>query len=431
MGLVDTRLVAPLGATVLGGVGVAVTVMYLNYSVVFGLMRGVKVCSAHALGRDEAHHGVRFAEVGVALGLALGALIWLVARDARWIFTALGLNREMAVVAAEFLAARTALAPLTCAMSALVQWRQGIGDSQSPMRITLAGNVLNAVLAWALIYGHLGLPRLGVAGAGYATATVEGLCALALLVLLVRERRALRASRSSVPTWRRAVSEISGLGVPTGLQFGAEVLAFTAFTAILASLGAVEIAAHQIALATIRTSFLPGVSVAEATSVLVGRALGRRDVSEADRVVREGLKLAVGFMALCGFLFAFGAQTLAGLFGADPRVERCVIALLHVAAVFQILDAVNIVLRGALRGAGDVRVVALLGIGVVWVCVPGAAWILGEHFKLGAVGGWMGFVAETALGSCLFAWRWRRGTWRAAFTPRLRAQSAGVAAASQ
>lgn len=437
MGLVDTRLVAPLGAAALGGVGVAITLMYLNYAIVFGLMRGVKVRAAHALGEGNAHHGVRYAEAGVAMGLALGALVWLFARDASWAFRALGLDREMVGTASRFLAARTALAPLTCAMSALVQWRQGVGDSRAPMRITLAGNVVNAALAWSLIHGRFGLPRLGVAGAGYATAVAESLCALALLAVLLRERRAQREALRDAPSRLEAAREVASLGVPTGLQFGAEVLAFTTFTAILANVGAREVAAHQIALATIRTSFLPGAAVAEATSVLVGRALGRKDVSEADRVVLEGLKLAVGFMALCGVVFAVAGDGIASLFGADATVERRVGQLLMVAAVFQVLDAVNIVLRGALRGAKDVRVVALMGIGVVWLCIPGAALLFGRWMHMGAVGGWLGFVFETALGSALFAWRWRRGAWRGlypALTPPLRgphAPSADVAAAAR
>jgi MATE family multidrug resistance protein len=83
-----------------------------------------------------------------------------------------------------------------------------------------------------------------------------------------------------------------------------------------------------------------------------------------------------------------------------------------VAAVFQVLDAVNIVLRGALRGAKDVRVAAVIGVAVVWTCVPLAAWGLGERLGLGALGGWLGFLGETTLGSAALSWRWRRAPFR-------------------
>ena len=90
--------------------------------------------------------------------------------------------------------------------------------------------------------------------------------------------------------------------------------------------------------------------------------------------------------------------------------------LLLVAALFQTLDAITIVLRGALRGAKDVRPVMLIGIGVAWVCIPGAAWLFGKHLGMGAVGGWFGFVAETTLASSLFWLRWTRGSWRTRYS---------------
>ncbi len=190
------------------------------------------------------------------------------------------------------------------------------------------------------------------------------------------------------------------------------MLAFTMFTALLGSMGAEQIAAHQIALAVIRTSFLPGAAVAEAASVMVGNALGRRSLRDADRAARSALGMAVTFMAGCGVVFAIAGGLIAGAFTPDPAVAHVARSLLWIAAAFQILDAVNLVLRGALRGARDVRVPMLLGIGIVWTCVPTAALLLGRMAGWGAIGGWCGFLVETTLGATLFAARWRRGAWR-------------------
>lgn len=412
MGLVDTRLVSALGPAALGGVGLAITLMYLSYSAVFGVMRGVKVRAAHALGAGTPGHALRYAQAGVLLGLGAGVLVWVWGRDITWVLRAMGVDATLWAPARDFLSARTVLAPATCALSALVQWRQGVGDSRTPMRVTLVGNLVNGVLAWCLIHGHAGLPRLGVAGAGYATAFAELLSALTLGALLVRETLAARKSSASVPSLREAGRAVLSLGLPTGLQFGVETAAFATFTIILGGLGASELAAHQIALATLRVSFLPGIAVGEAASVLVGKALGRNNLAEADRVLRAALTVAVGFMALCGLGFAFGGRLVGGAFATDPALIARVQLLLRVAAVFQVLDAVNIVLRGALRGAKDVRIVAALGIAIVWLCVPGAAWLLGRQMGLGVLGGWLGFVGETALCATAFWWRWTRGAWR-------------------
>lgn len=415
IGLVDTKLVGGLGAAALGGVGLATTMMFLAYSLAFGAMRGVKVRVAHAIGEGSPQHGFAYARAGLVMGGAFGVLVLLVCRDVSPLLLKLHADPEIVPYAQEFLAAVTLGAPATCALSALIQHRQATGDSRTPMIVGIAGNAFNALFAWSLIYGHFGLPALGVRGGGYATATTETLELAVMFALLLRdERRALaRGALAGAPiSFSRAVREVSDLGIPTGIQFTAETLAFAAFTVVLGSISKEEIAAHQIALNVIRVSFLPGVAVSEAASVLVGRALGRRRLAEADAAVRSGLGLAVGFMAACGIVFALFGGMLGRFFSSDPIVVANARTLLLVAAVFQVLDAVNIVLRGALRGAKDVRAVMIIGVLVVWSCVPTSAFFLGKLSGLGALGGWLGFIGETTIGATLFWLRWKRGGWR-------------------
>jgi MATE family multidrug resistance protein len=239
-----------------------------------------------------------------------------------------------------------------------------------------------------------------------------------MLALFARDaRRSTRAATRPAMGFSRAFAEVAAIGVPTGVQFGLEMLAFATMTTLLSSMGDREIAAHQIAFATIRTSFLPGIAVGEAASVLVGRSLGRGDLDDADRVTRWALAMAGGFMALCGLVFAVFAGNIARGFSADEGVTSVAKHLLWLAAAFQVLDAFNIVLRGALRGAKDVRVAAVLGVAIVWTCIPTAAFLLGKLAGWGAVGGWCGFLAETALATTLFSLRWRKGAWRRAYIP--------------
>lgn len=410
LALIDTKLVGGLGSAALGGVGVATTLMYLGYAMTYGGMRGVKVRVAHAVGEGRPNDGFAYARAGVALGLAFGTLVYFACRDVSWLLLRLGADPEIVPYARDFLAAVTIGAPPTCALAALIQHRQGLGDSRTPMVVGITGNAFNALLAWSLIYGHFGLPMLGAKGAGYSTALTEALEFAVMIALLVRDER--RAPEKPSLSVKHAARRVLELGLPTGLQFTAETLAFTVFTVLLGSIGKEEIAAHQIALNVIRTSFLPGVAIAEATSVLVGRALGRRRLFEADAAVKSGLALATAFMFLCGVGFALAGGALGAFFSNDPAVIANARRLLFVAAVFQVLDAVNIVLRGSLRGAKDVRAVAIIGILIVWSCLPTSAFVLGKHFGLGALGGWLGFVIETALASVFFWRRWKKGDWR-------------------
>lgn len=418
LGLVDTKLVGGLGAAALGGVGMGIVLMYLAYALVYGAMRGVKVRSAHAMGAGRRGDGAVYARAGALMAAGYGVLVFAVTRDATPLLRALGADAEIVPFARDFLAAVTYGAPAAGAVAALIQHRQGVGEARTAMIVGLSGNAFNAALAWALIYGHLGFAPHGAAGGGYATAvTLWG--ELAVLVwLLVRDDRREGALRSGDLPLVRAAREVAEVGLPTGAQFAAETLAFTAFTAVLGSVGKAQIAAHQIGLAVIRTSFLPGAAMSEATSVLVGRALGAGRLSAADRVATNGVRAAVAFMASCGVIFALFGGAIARAFTHDPEVIATARRLLLVAAAFQVLDAVNIVYRGALRGAKDVRVAALVGSAVVWLFIPTSALLFGRWLGWGAIGGWVGFVGETTVGAIVLAYRFRRGSWRRAYEAR-------------
>jgi multidrug resistance protein, MATE family len=435
MGLVDTKLVGGLGAAALGGVGMATVLTWLSVSFVFGLMRGVKVRTAYALAQGRPADGIRYAQAGLLLGAGVGVIVFFLCRDVTGVLEALGVDKSSIPYARDFLAARTVGAVATCGLAALVQYRQGTGDSHTPMIIGIGGNVVNGVLAYGLIYGHFGLPALGVRGAGYATSFTEALELAVMLRMLLRDMKRARALPGHEPIpLRTAIREVSDLGVPTGLHFGLETLAFTTFNAVLAGIAATEIAASHIALNVLRASFLPGVAIGEAASVLVARSLAVRRLDEADRVVKNSLVMSVSFMGACGVVFALFGGKIAAQFSPDRQVIAIAHRLFFVAAVFQMLDAANMVLRCSLRGAKDVRWVAVVGTTIAWASFPSAAFVLGRVAGLGAFGGWLGFIVETSLGSAFMWWRWSKGPWRgdftAASTDRRDSVSGGARAAS-
>jgi multidrug resistance protein, MATE family len=405
LGLVDTKLVTGLGTDALAGVGIATTLMWVCYALAMGLSRGVKVRVAFAIGEGRPGDASTYAAAGAMMAFVYGLGVFALGRDIGPVLRSLGIDAHAVPYARDFFAAVTFGAPGACAAMALVQHRQGIGDARTPMFVTLLGNMLNAGLGYCLIYGRLGLPALGVYGGGLATALVQSINFAVLLGLLLRDRTrpGVRLAYLS-----KATRQVLRVGLPTGMQFMGEILAFCTFSILLGSISAAESAANQIAIATIRASFLPGLAVGEAACVLVGQALGAGRFDDARRAVRAALHLAVVFMAACGVLFAVAGGGIARAFTPDPEVGRIVTRLLLLAAVFQVLDAVNIVYRCALRGAQDVRVPALLGIGIVWTTVPLAAYLLGRVAGWGAVGGWCGFVVETALGAAFFYMRFRR-----------------------
>jgi len=411
MGLVDVALVAGFGASALAGVGVAIVFAHLFFACVFGLMRAVKVLTARAVGagRDDAS---RFALAGAALGVVIGLGVLLFCRALPAVLGVLGVDATAVPFAEDFLSARSWGAPLLCAMSALVQYRQGLGDSRLPMVVGLGANAINAGLSYVLASGHLGLPALGVAGVGYGTVVAEGFALSILAIVVARDVR--RAGRPRGRSMLRAIREIGRVGVPTGLQFGFEMLAFAVLVAVLAGVGAKQLAAHHVALNLVRFAILPAFAVAEAGCVLVGQALGRQHIGRADRYARVGVWLAAAVAALVGIGMIGAGAAITGALSDDPEVGRLVRRLLWLAALFLALDAVYLVHRANLRAAEDVRWPGLVGAALAWICIPGAALVLGRWAELGAVGAWLGFLAESALGAALLARRWGKSPFRRA-----------------
>jgi MATE family multidrug resistance protein len=411
MGLVDTKLVSNLGAAVLGGVGIANAVLYLSAITVMGLMRSVKICTAHAVGLGRPADSRRFAQVGFLWGLGLGLAVAVAMRWAPALLVAVGVNPDVLPPATDYLLARSWGVPAAFCVAALVEYRQGLSDVRLPMAIGIGGNVVNAVLAYSLIYGHLGFEARGVAGAGLGTSIAEYLQLAAMLAVLAWRRWHSRPQPSHLGL-REAARSMAAVGLPTALHFFCEYLAFAACTGILASLGEVEVAAHQIVVVINRLAYLPGLAMGEVACILVSQALGAGRLDAADAAVRQALRLAVTFMVACGLGFVVFSAPLAGFFTQDPATASRVVHALWIAGVFQVLDATNVVMRGALRGARDVRLAAIMGVTILWACVPTVTFLLGHLAGWGVVGAWCSFLLETALCALVFYRRWYRGRWR-------------------
>jgi MATE family multidrug resistance protein len=281
------------------------------------------------------------------------------------------------------------------------------------MRASLAGNAVNIALDIVLII----VLDWGVRGA--AVATIAGNATeLAVLALPVRaELRVLRWSKS-------AARAVWAQGVPNGLQFIMEVGAFLILTVLVARMSAVDAAAHQLVLHLVNVSFLPAHALAEAAAVLVGQAVGAGKDHLVPRVAGRALAIGAGYATVCLVVLAIlgGAITSAMASGDSALASRASL-LVYVALVFLVADAANVIARGVLRGASDVRYAAVVGIATSWLTTPPLTWFLGVSLGLGVVGGWIGLAIEIVLGASLFWLRVWRGGWRPAAAAARRAMA--------
>ncbi|MCY3019894.1 MAG: MATE family efflux transporter [Planctomycetota bacterium] len=240
----------------------------------------------------------------------------------------------------------------------------GRGDNTTLMVVQVAGLVLNGVLSYALIFGWLGLPSYGAAGAAVATAIAQGVNAVVLAVLFLRpgHRRRFNTWRARALEWE-LFKRLIRFGLPAGMRFVIEMIAYTGFLCIVGRLGTTELAATNIAWRINGFAFFPLVGLASAIATVVGNAQGRQRPDVAERNAYRGLLLAEAWTLIAVALFLLLPRHLLLLFGehdhgaeglAAEKVEMGVM-LLRFVALYCLLDTANIIFLGALQGAGDTR----------------------------------------------------------------------------
>jgi MATE family multidrug resistance protein len=271
--------------------------------------------------------------------------------------------------------------------------------------VVIAGNLVNVLLNWTLIYGNLGSPAFGAVGSAWATSASRWFMMLALLAagwtLLADSLRQLRPEVLAAAPLARLLR----VGAPVGVQQWLEFGVFGAAGLLMGLLGAVALASHQIALQLAALTFMVPVGVAQATSVLVGQAVGRGDAPAARRAAGAGVLVGVGFMAFTALMFFTIPGPLAGAFTDDAAVIAAVMALLPIAGVFQVFDGLQVVAAGALRGVGDTRVPMLVNLFGFWaIGLPFSVW-LGFGLDVGPRGIWWGLAIGITVVGVLLALR--------------------------
>jgi MATE family multidrug resistance protein len=419
MSLVDALFVGRLGPEQLAGVGLGGTMAYTLVSFGFGLVRGGKTLVSQAVGAGRRSEAGGYLGASLIVGFAFG----LLAIAMSWPMGAL-ISRTVATAAEgqhfrTYLMARALGAPSAMVFGALREVRYGEGDSRSPMVATIIANFVNLVLAYTFIFPL----HLGVAGAGYATAIAQTVEPLVLVVY--QQRRGWGISKMR----REHVDAVVRVGVPLGLQSLLEMGAFALLATIVASMSPLQMAAHQIALQIVSFSFLPAFAIGESAAVMAGQAVGAVRDDLVLPIARLAARVVTSYTGFCSIAFFVLAGPIASAFTHDLALRAVAARLLRISVVFLTMDGLNLVSRAVLRGTGDVRFPAWVGVICSWVLTPPLAWLLGYHFGMGAFGGWLGLSGEVFVGAAL---QWLR-LWRGGWLPhahRMRAEVVGIASAA-
>src|SRR5215211_159478 len=408
LGIVDTLLVAGLGAVALAGVGSALQVMFFLISALSALAIGSSVLVAQAVGAGDTARASRLGRQSllwsVLCSIPLSVAGFLLTKP---IISLFGLEPPVADIAAQYLQVTMGTVVVLVALFIGSGVLRGAGDSRTPLRVTALANLLNVVLAYGLISGHFGLPALGPVGSAWATFLARGLALALLLVALWRGKGGVSISGGS---WRPdfgVARQVLRIGIPAALEQVLATSAFLALALVVARLGTDVLAAQRITFNALSLSFLPGVGFGIAATALVGQSIGSRHIAEGGAAARVATRWAVIWMSMIAVLLIIFAPQVFALFTSDAAVVAAGVPGLRVLALTQPFWAVLFVQAGALRGTGNTRFPLLVTGVSIWAAV-GLALALLETVGGGLVSVWGAFLAVAPVMAFLMWRRFRR-----------------------
>lgn len=415
VGIVDTAMVGRLGPGALTAVGLANQVFMFGTTVFAAVATGNTALVARHIGASEAQTAGQTARQSILLGiLAALAVTAVLVFFGEQILGFLFRQTEAEVIAMSGLFMRIVALTLVLHYPLMLinGTLRGAGDTQTPMRITAVVNVINVVGNYLLIFGVGPFPRWGIAGAAAATAFSHGVGGLMALYTLMRVAAIPVDLRPPYRLDIKIIRRILKIGVPAALEQGSMRVGQLAYSMIVASLGSVAYAAHQVALVAESLSYMPGFGFSLAATTLVGQNLGAKQPEMAEKSGFMANSMAVGIMSAMGVLFFFLAEPLVSFFSPDPEVIRLGALCLRLVAFAQPALATLMVLSGGLRGAGDTKaIMKITMMGFLGVRL-GLAYVLAIVLQYGLAGAWMAMVVDLFFRGLLYRLRFGSGRWK-------------------
>lgn len=410
LNLVDTAMVGVLGVAALAAVGMASFANFMASAFITGLSAGVQAIAARRLGEGREGETARPLNGGLLLAfvLAIPMSVILIAFSGE-IFGLLVEDPEVVGLGVPYFQARLAAMLALGVNFAFRGYWNGVNMSKVYLRTLLVMHTSNIVLNWALIFGHFGLPALGVAGAGIGSAIATFIGSALYFIQGWKLARANGFLRG-LPDRATMVSMLR-LSVPTGIQQFFFAAGLTAFFWILGKVGTAELAASNVLVQLLLVAILPGLGSGMAAASLVGQALGRKEPVDAAAWgwdVAKLATLAVGLLALFGLFFP---DLLLRPFLHDEQTLALARVPLRVLAATMSLDTFGTVLMNALLGAGDNLRVMTVTLVLQWIVFLPIAYVIGPVLGFGMTEVWLAFIGYRSLQAVAFVVIWRGGKW--------------------
>jgi MATE family multidrug resistance protein len=413
-GIVDTIMVGKLGPVAIGAVALGNAVYYSPSLFGIGLLLGLDTLVAQAHGRKDHDDCHRWLAQAVYLACIVTLPLMLLIFLASFGFASFGIAPQVAGPAAGYLRVLNwGTLPLLL-YGGTRRYLQGVGQVRVVTVTLVVANLINWFGNWALIYGRLGLPAMGVNGSALSTVVSRIFMAAALLGFAWRYER-----RRGHPLFRNwagpslaRIRQLVKLGAPAAGQIVLEVGAWNMATFSAGWLTPVALATHQIVLNYASLTYMVPLGISAAAAVSVGQAVGAGDLERARRAGWLALALGTGFMLLAAVAFLTAPVPLIALYTRDPQVMAVGTSLLGIVAAFQIFDGIQTVSTGALRGLGETRIPMYANLVGYWVLGLPLGFFLCFVLHWGIYGLWIGLTLALVVIALTVLLRWHRDSTR-------------------
>jgi len=413
MNVVDTLLAGHYDAHTLAAVAVGAGVWSLAIVTGIGVMMSVppSVAQLNGAGRRVEIGGLFRQALWMALLLGIGLLLFI-HQVGPLLLGGFGVDPGIVEDTTKFIRAVAWGAPALTLYFAMRGLSEGLSLTRPTMYFGLLGLVVLAPIGYTLMYGKLGFTPRGAQGSGEATALVLWIEVIAFALYLHRHRNyrdIAPFAHFEAPRWRE-IGALLHLGVPMGVALLMEAGLFVCTALLIASLGAVTVASHQVAINVASITFMVPLGLAMATTVRVGNAVGRGDARAVRSAGLAGMTLSLATQFVASTAMAVFPHAIAHLYTDDTAVAALAAQLLVLAAIFQLSDGIQVTAGGALRGLKDTTMPMIITGLAYWAIGMPVGWWLAFHQGLGARGMWMGLAAGLTAAAILLTLRFLRAS---------------------
>ena len=410
LGVIDSLMVGQLGAVPLAAASLVNGLILLI--IVLGIGMSVALTPLVAIAKGSGNHdqcGIILRQ-GLLVNLVFSILLVLVVYFFADIIYYLNQPYEVAVLAESYLKILSFSIIPFMLFQTYKQFIEGLSFTKPAMIILILANIVNAFGNWILIFGNLGMPKLELDGAGFSTLLTRISIAVAIFIYVKYSKQIKQYD----PTLRfrsinwSVIKKILDLGIPGGFQMFFEVGGFAFAAVMIGWIGAKELAAHQIAINLASITFMVGLGISIAATIRVGNYLGKKDLIGIKNAGYSALFIVAIIMGSFGIMFIILRNFLPTLYIEDPVVIEIASSLIIIAALFQVVDGLQVVGIGLLRGLTDLKAPMVIAFIAYWIIGLPVAYLLGFTFEFGVEGVWISFVVGLSIAAVFFIRRFQR-----------------------